>query len=189
MGRLLISRAKCRAISARRRTTAHFTVVSTVLCSGYVVNKTVPCVLIWMWFWCQWYNNNCLDRSYYKEYVAVLSVLNLVSDFVKCNHPALCLRSQSIRRRHCLVFLFFVAPPSSSLSIHSFSFSNQQSRTTRQSDNSMDVFAEIPSFMRMRRRGEENIGFKFAQSRKTWYLKTQLLPCRLIFLGILEPEK
>jgi hypothetical protein len=24
---------------------------------------------------------------YYKEYVAVLSVLNLASDFVKCNHP------------------------------------------------------------------------------------------------------
>jgi hypothetical protein len=35
----VISRADCRAISARRRTTAHFTVGSTVLCTGYVVNK------------------------------------------------------------------------------------------------------------------------------------------------------
>jgi hypothetical protein len=32
--------------SARRRTTAHFTVVSTVLCTGYKVNKTVSCVLM-----------------------------------------------------------------------------------------------------------------------------------------------
>jgi hypothetical protein len=46
MGRLLISRAECSAISARRRTTAHFTVVSTVLCTGYVVTKTVSCVLM-----------------------------------------------------------------------------------------------------------------------------------------------
>jgi hypothetical protein len=50
MGRLLISRAECRAecraTSARRRTLAHFTVVSTVLCSGFVANKTVSCVLI-----------------------------------------------------------------------------------------------------------------------------------------------
>jgi hypothetical protein len=46
MGRLVISRADCCAISARRRTTAHFTVVSKVLCSGYVVNKTVSCVLM-----------------------------------------------------------------------------------------------------------------------------------------------
>jgi hypothetical protein len=44
MGRLLISRAVCRAISARRRTTAHFTVVGTFLCTGYVENKTVSCV-------------------------------------------------------------------------------------------------------------------------------------------------
>jgi hypothetical protein len=36
MGGLVISRADCRAISARRRTTAHFTVLSTVLCTGYV---------------------------------------------------------------------------------------------------------------------------------------------------------
>jgi hypothetical protein len=28
-----------------------------------------------------------IDRSYYKKYVAVLSVVNLVSDFIKCNHP------------------------------------------------------------------------------------------------------
>jgi hypothetical protein len=45
MGGLMISRSNCRAISARRRTTAHFT-VSTVLCTGYVVNKTVSCVLM-----------------------------------------------------------------------------------------------------------------------------------------------
>jgi hypothetical protein len=44
MGGLVISRADCRAISARRRTTAHFTVVSTVLSTSYVVNKTVSCV-------------------------------------------------------------------------------------------------------------------------------------------------
>jgi hypothetical protein len=46
MGGLVISRAACRAISARRRTTAHITVVSSVLCTGYVVNKTVLCVLM-----------------------------------------------------------------------------------------------------------------------------------------------
>jgi hypothetical protein len=46
MGELVISRAACRAISARRRTTAHITVVSSVLCTGYVVNKTVSYVLM-----------------------------------------------------------------------------------------------------------------------------------------------
>jgi hypothetical protein len=46
MGWLVISCAECHAISARRRTTAHFTVVSTDLCSGYVVDKTVSCVLM-----------------------------------------------------------------------------------------------------------------------------------------------
>jgi hypothetical protein len=94
MGLLLITapnfcNAECRATSACRRTTAHFTVVSTVLWSGYVETKTVSCVpvCLWMWFWYQWYNNNFLDRSYYKESIAVLSALNLVFDFVKCNHP------------------------------------------------------------------------------------------------------
>jgi hypothetical protein len=38
MGRLLISRRECGANSARRRTTANFTVVSPVLSSGYVEN-------------------------------------------------------------------------------------------------------------------------------------------------------
>jgi hypothetical protein len=46
MGELVISRAACRAISARRRTTAHITVISSVLCTSYVVNKTVFCVLM-----------------------------------------------------------------------------------------------------------------------------------------------
>jgi hypothetical protein len=46
MGGLVISRSACRAISARRRTTAHITVVSSALCTGYVVNKTVSCVLM-----------------------------------------------------------------------------------------------------------------------------------------------
>jgi hypothetical protein len=46
MGGLVKSRAACCAISARRRTTAHITIVSSVLCTGYVVNKTVSCVLI-----------------------------------------------------------------------------------------------------------------------------------------------
>jgi hypothetical protein len=46
MGRLLISRADSSAASARRRTTAHPTVVSRVLCTGYVVNKKLSCVLI-----------------------------------------------------------------------------------------------------------------------------------------------
>jgi hypothetical protein len=40
VGWLVISSADFCAISTRRRTTAHFTVVSTVLCTGYVVNKT-----------------------------------------------------------------------------------------------------------------------------------------------------
>jgi hypothetical protein len=46
MGWLVISRAACRAISARRRTAAHITVVSSVLCIVYVINKTVSCVLM-----------------------------------------------------------------------------------------------------------------------------------------------
>jgi hypothetical protein len=46
MGGLVISRAACRAISARRRPTTHITIVSSVLCTGYVVNKTVSCVLM-----------------------------------------------------------------------------------------------------------------------------------------------
>jgi hypothetical protein len=46
MGRLLISRADYRATSARRRTTAHPTVVRRFLCSGYVVSKKVSCVLM-----------------------------------------------------------------------------------------------------------------------------------------------
>jgi hypothetical protein len=45
MGGLVISRDACRA-SGRGRTTAHITVVSTVLCTGYVVIKTVSCVLM-----------------------------------------------------------------------------------------------------------------------------------------------
>jgi hypothetical protein len=46
MGRLLISRADYRATSARRRTTAHPTVVRRFLCSGYVLSKKVSCVLM-----------------------------------------------------------------------------------------------------------------------------------------------
>jgi hypothetical protein len=46
MGGLVIGRADCRAISARRRTTAHFALVSPFLCTGYVVNKSVSCVLM-----------------------------------------------------------------------------------------------------------------------------------------------
>jgi hypothetical protein len=42
----VISCANCRVISARRHKTVHFTVVSTVLCTGYVMNKTVSCVLM-----------------------------------------------------------------------------------------------------------------------------------------------
>jgi hypothetical protein len=45
MGGLVISRAACRALSALRRTTAHITVSRSVLCTSYVVNKTVSCVL------------------------------------------------------------------------------------------------------------------------------------------------
>jgi hypothetical protein len=46
MGGLVISRAACRSISAHRRTTTHISVVSSVLCTGYVVNKIVYCVLM-----------------------------------------------------------------------------------------------------------------------------------------------
>jgi hypothetical protein len=46
MGGLVISSAACRAISARKRTLTHITVSSSVLCTGYVVNKTVFCVLM-----------------------------------------------------------------------------------------------------------------------------------------------
>jgi sugar phosphate permease len=46
MGGLVISCADCRAINARRRTTAHVTVINTVLCTDYVVNKTDSCVLM-----------------------------------------------------------------------------------------------------------------------------------------------
>jgi hypothetical protein len=45
-GYIVIRCAACRAISTRRRTTAHITVVSSVLCTVYVVNKTVSCVLM-----------------------------------------------------------------------------------------------------------------------------------------------
>jgi hypothetical protein len=50
MGGLVISRAASRAISARRRTTEHITVVSSVLFTVYVVNQTVSCVLMNMIF-------------------------------------------------------------------------------------------------------------------------------------------
>jgi hypothetical protein len=46
MGRLLISRADYRATSARRRTSAHPTVVRRFLCSGYVLSKKVSCELM-----------------------------------------------------------------------------------------------------------------------------------------------
>jgi hypothetical protein len=46
MGGLVISRAAFRALSAHRRTTEHITVASSVLCTGYVVNKAVSCVLM-----------------------------------------------------------------------------------------------------------------------------------------------
>jgi hypothetical protein len=53
MGGLVISRDAYRAISARRRTTAHITIVSSVFCNGYVVNKTVSynvyIFLYWLW--------------------------------------------------------------------------------------------------------------------------------------------
>jgi hypothetical protein len=79
-----MSRADCRAISTHKRTTAHFTVVSTVLCSGYVVN----------WLLCAYehdFGGNYIITIVWtglttKTFVAVLSVLNLVSDFVNCNH-------------------------------------------------------------------------------------------------------
>jgi hypothetical protein len=74
---LVISRTDCRAISARRRTTAHFTVVSTVLSTGYVVNKTVSCVLT---NHCDFGDNDIITivstGLTTKKYVAVLSVLN-----------------------------------------------------------------------------------------------------------------
>jgi hypothetical protein len=46
MGRLLISRVDYRATSARRRTTAHPTVVRRFLCCGYVLSKKVSCELM-----------------------------------------------------------------------------------------------------------------------------------------------
>jgi hypothetical protein len=46
MGGLVISRAACGPISVPRRTTAHNTVSSSVLCTGYVVNRTVSCVIM-----------------------------------------------------------------------------------------------------------------------------------------------
>jgi hypothetical protein len=87
MGGLVISRAACRAISARRRTTAHITLVSSVLCSGYVVNKTVSCVLYEHDFGDNYIITIVKTGLKAKKYVLVLSVLNLDSDFVKCNHP------------------------------------------------------------------------------------------------------
>jgi hypothetical protein len=46
MGRLLLSCADYRATSARRRTTAHPTVVRRLLCSGYVLSKKDSCELM-----------------------------------------------------------------------------------------------------------------------------------------------
>jgi hypothetical protein len=74
------------AISARRRTTAHITISSSVLCTGYVVNKTVSCVLRDM-ILVTYIITIVQTGLTTKKYVIVLSVLNLVSDFVKCNHP------------------------------------------------------------------------------------------------------
>jgi hypothetical protein len=102
MGGLVISRAACRAISARRRKTAHNTVSSSVLCTGYVVNKTA-------------YEHDFGDNYRItivktgltaKKYVIVLSVLNLVSDFVKCNHPIAAM-SRTVQRR--LKFSLFMS--------------------------------------------------------------------------------
>jgi hypothetical protein len=45
-----------------------------------------------------------LDRSYNKKYVPVLSVLNLVSDFVKCNRPI------ALYSKHLREWLFHSRP-------------------------------------------------------------------------------
>jgi hypothetical protein len=81
MGGLVISRADCRAISACRRTLTHFTVVRTVLCTGYVVNKTVSCVLMNGILMTMIYNN-CLDRSYNKKICC--SFVSIKSSFRFC---------------------------------------------------------------------------------------------------------
>jgi hypothetical protein len=46
MGGLVIKPRRLPRHQRGRRTTAHFTVVSTVLCTVYVVNKTISCVLM-----------------------------------------------------------------------------------------------------------------------------------------------
>jgi hypothetical protein len=81
MGRLLISRADYRATSPRRRTTAHPTVVKRFLCTK---QKGLLCA----------YEHDFGDNYIItivstglttNKNVIFLSVLNLVSDFVKCN--------------------------------------------------------------------------------------------------------
>jgi hypothetical protein len=83
----VIRRAACRAIIARRHTTAHITVVSSVFM--YWLCSKQNCLL--------YAHEHDFGDNYIitivktglatKKYVIVLSVLNRVSDFVKCNHP------------------------------------------------------------------------------------------------------
>jgi hypothetical protein len=88
MGRLLISRADYRATSVRRRTTAHPTVVRRFLCSGYVLSKKVSCMCAYEHDFGDNYILTIVSTGLTtKKYVILLSVLNLVSDFVKCNRP------------------------------------------------------------------------------------------------------
>jgi hypothetical protein len=72
MGGLVISRAACRAISARRGTTAHITVVSSVLFTGYVVNKTVS------WFF-------SVSMCFINSYNLVFTSRTLITQFINNN--------------------------------------------------------------------------------------------------------
>jgi hypothetical protein len=87
MGRLLISRADYRATSARRRTTAHPTVVRRFVCSVYVLSKKVLLCAYEHDFGDNYIITIVSTGLSNKKCVIVLSVLNLVSDFVKCNCP------------------------------------------------------------------------------------------------------
>jgi hypothetical protein len=82
----VISRAAYRAISAHRRTTADITVVSSVLCTSSRKQNCLLCA--YEHDFGDYYRITIVSTGLTtKKFVIVLSVLNLVSDFVKCNHP------------------------------------------------------------------------------------------------------
>jgi hypothetical protein len=87
MGGLLISRAACRAISAHKRTTAHITMHCQLSFMYWLCSKQICLLCAYEHDFGDNYKITIVKTGLTaKKYVIVMSVLNLVSDFVKCNH-------------------------------------------------------------------------------------------------------